>query len=232
MSNMVVSTCSFGSTGSSVITDYLKEFNKTYPGINVIIESATDYDFDVKNRLLSGNWGEVCGIPTGIELSELYKYFEPYFNTTDTDIYNLYDADIYNDVVYGIPTSIDVQGIVYNKKVFESAGIKELPKTPDEFLSAMQLIKDNTNAIPIYTNYEAGWPLVNWDFHAVGSAVGIDNYMNDIMLTEKRPFTNRLDNTGPYAVYKLLYDCVANGFVEDDPHGSSWELCKGRMCGA
>lgn len=210
--------------------DYLKEFNAVYPNISVFVESATDYDFDMNNRILSGNWGEVCYIPEAVQTSALGNYFEPYFTIEEAgDRYNAIDTKICENLVYGISTGIDVQGIVYNKKVWADAGITSLPKTPQEFLTDLQLIKDNTNAIPLYTNYEAGWPLVNWDFHAVGSAVGVDNYMNDIMLTTKRPFVEKADDTGLYAVYKLLYDCVSNGLVEEDPHSSSWELCKGRI---
>ena len=44
--------------------------------------------------------------------------------------------------MYGIPSTGNAQGIVYNKKVFEAAGITTLPKTPDEFLDDLQKIKD------------------------------------------------------------------------------------------
>ena len=210
--------------------DYLREFNKVYPDINVFVEAATDYDFDINNRLVSGNWGEVCSIPNGVESAMLGSYFEPYATIEELeDKYHAVDTKVYQDIVYGLPSGIDVQGIVYNKKVWADAGITELPKTPEQFLTDLQLIKDNTDAVPLYTNYNAGWPLVNWDFQAVGSGVGVDNYMNDVMLSTKRPFVQNADGTGLYAVYQLLYDCVRNQLTEEDPHSSSWELCKGRI---
>lgn len=59
--------------------------------------------------------------------------------------------------MYGIPSTGNAQGIVYNKKVFEAAGITTLPKTPDEFLDDLQKIKDYDPSIdPLYTNYAAG----------------------------------------------------------------------------
>lgn len=37
-------------------------------------------------------------------------------------------------------------------------GIPTVDKSPpDEFIAALQAIKDNTDAIPLYTNYAAGW---------------------------------------------------------------------------
>jgi len=210
--------------------DYLREFNKMYPNINVLYESVTDYDFDVNNRLGSGGWGDICSIPPGVDNSKLADYFEPYFTLEEIgDKYNFIWYKAYEDIVYGLPSTGNIQGLVYNKQVFKDAGIEELPKTPDEFLKDLQLIKDNTSAIPLYTNYAAGWTLLNWDYHVVSSAVGREDFKNDIIVTTKRPFVPYDDGTGPYAVYELLYNAVEQGLIEDDPHNSSWELCKGRI---
>ena len=38
----------------------------------------------------------------------------------------------------------------YNKKVFSDAGITALPTTPEDFIADLQLIKDNTDAIPLH----------------------------------------------------------------------------------
>ena len=45
------------------------------------------------------------------------------------------------------------------EEALEEAGITELPKTPDEFLEDLQKIKDNTDAIPLYTNFAADWTM-------------------------------------------------------------------------
>jgi ABC-type glycerol-3-phosphate transport system substrate-binding protein len=50
-------------------------------------------------------------------------------------------------------------GVIYNKRIWKEAGIDKLPATPDEFLECLQKIKDNTDAIPLYTNFAAGWEL-------------------------------------------------------------------------
>ena len=51
---------------------------------------------------------------------------------TLSESYDFVDNLKYEDDVYGIPSMANVQGMVYNKAVFEEAGITELPKTPDE----------------------------------------------------------------------------------------------------
>ena len=207
--------------------DYVREFNKLYPNIHVTHESATEYDFDISNRLHSGNWGNVCSIPASIDRSDLHEYFLPYFTLEEIgDRYTCIDNESYDGLVYGIPTEINAQGIIYNKAVFKEAGIENLPKTPDEFIEDLRVIKQKTNAIPLYTNYTASWALTHWDYHAVSSAVGDPDYRNKVLVETKRPFGDPGDGTGPYAVYNILYRAVAEGLVEDNPHDSSWELCK------
>ena len=57
---------------------------------------------------------------------------------------------------YGIPVVGNVQGILYNKRVWEEAGITEFPTTPQEFLDDLQAIKDKgvAKVAPLYTNYK------------------------------------------------------------------------------
>ena len=99
-----------------------------------------------------------------------------------------------------------------------------MPKTPDEFLQFLQDIKDKTDAIPLYTNFAAGWTMTAWDAYI--SATADADWMNITMPQTKDPFADRGDGTGPYAVYRLLYDAVSQGLTEDSPTATDWEGCK------
>ena len=137
--------------------NYVAEFQKMYPGINIKYEGITDYVGDMTTRLTSNDWGDICMIPTTIPLTELGDYFQVLCQLDEIkDEYNFADNRAFGTDVYGIPSTGNAQGIVYNKAVFEAAGITELPKTPDEFIADLQLIKDKTDAIPLYTNFAAG----------------------------------------------------------------------------
>ena len=94
-------------------------------------------------RLTGGdNWGDIIGIPA-LDKDELPTYFLAYGTEEEiSDIYNFADQNSWDGLTYGIPSTGNAQGIVYNKAVFEKAGITELPKTPDEFIAALQKIKD------------------------------------------------------------------------------------------
>lgn len=207
--------------------NYAAEFQKMYPGINIKYEGITDYVGDMTTRLTSNDWGDICMIPTTIPLTELGDYFQVLCQLDEIkDEYNFADNRAFGQDVYGIPSTGNAQGIVYNKAVFEAAGITELPKTPDEFLADLQLIKDKTDAIPLYTNFAAGWTMTAWDAYISGGATGDSDWMNITMPQTKDPFADRGDGTGPYAVYKILYDAVSMGLTEDDPTTTDWEGCK------
>ena len=136
---------------------------------------------------------------------------------------------LYGNDVYGVPSTATTQGIVYNKKVFEDAGVTDVPKTPDEFIDALKKIKDKTDAIPLYTNYAAGWTMGAWDAYIGNNATGDNTYFNQKLLHTKDPFKDYGDGTHPYAVYKILYDAVAGGLTEDDYSTTDWEGSKSML---
>ena len=210
--------------------EYITEFQKLYPGITITYEATTDYREDMIIRLTTDDWGDICMIPTTVKKDECTGLFVSYGNYDAIDkIYNFIDNFAFDGQVYGIASTVNAQGVLYNKKVFADAGITALPKTPEEFLDALQKIKDNTDAFPMYTNFAAGWTMGAWDAYIGGSATGDPDFMNNVLVHSKDPFADRGDMTGPYAVYYVLYEAVARGLVEDDPTTTDWESSKGRL---
>lgn len=209
---------------------YIEEFQKVYPNINIEYEGITDYAGDVTTRLSTGDWGDICMVPTTVDLDELENYFTCFgdYDTLSED-YLMLTGRSYEGKVYGIPSMGNVQGVLYNKAVFEEAGITELPKTPDEFLDALQKIKDNTDAIPLYTNFAADWTMNAWDAYIDGCATGQADFAHEGRTKGENPFANRGDGTGPYAVYDILYEAVSRGLTEEDPTTTDWEGSKGMI---
>ena len=211
-----------------LLDGYVKKFQETYPNVNITYDLVTDYAENALLRVGTDNW-TIMGIPT-VAKDELPTYFVP-FGTVEalSEKYNFMDAWAYDGLAYGVPSTGNAQGIVFNKAVFEKAGVTELPKTPDEFIAALKLVKENTDAIPLYTNYAAGWTMGAWDAYIGGSATGDAAYMNQVLLHKANPFADNGDGTGPYAVYKILYDAVKEGLIEEDYTTTDWEGCKGMI---
>ena len=209
---------------------YMEDFNKLYPNIKVNINTITDYDSTVQTQLQSGEYDDVVCIPT-MDKSDLSTYFMSYgdYDTISTKI-NYADNSMYEKQVYGIPSTCNAGGIVYNKKVFEEAGITELPKTPDEFIADLKLILENIADLPIFTNFLDVWALSGqWDAYIGIAATGETKYMNQELAHTKDPFRDYGDGTHAYAVYKILYDAVAEGLTEEDYTTTDWESSKGKM---
>lgn len=206
---------------------YADSFMKEYPNIKVTYEAITDYAESVTLRLTNGDWGDICFIPDSVEKSEMPNYFIPLGDySTLNGIYNFVTAKTYDNKVYGIPNGGTAGGIAYNKKVWKKAGITELPKTPDEFIDDLKLIDEKTDAIPLYTNFSAGWTMGAWNDY-VGVASNADpDYKNNKLLHQKDPFTKNDENSGPYAVFYTLYEAVNQKLVEEDPASSDWESSK------
>ncbi len=204
-------------------------FNEKFPNITVTTEAVTDYAEDALLRLSTGDWGDVMFIPA-VDKTDLSTYFMP-LDTLDnlSQELNFVDAWEFGGNCYGIPYMANAQGVLYNKSVFEAAGISDLPTTPDELIADLQLIKDNTDAIPLYTNYAAGWTRGAWDAYVGIVSNGDNTYMNQKLVHTAEPFTNPGDGTGAYSVYKILYDAVEQGLIEDDYTTTDWEGCKGML---
>lgn len=204
------------------LKDYVAKFNETNPDIKVKFEAISDYAGEVKIRLNTSDYGDVLLIPDDLAKEEFANFFEP-LGTLDelNEKYNTVSQKAYDGICYGLPTFVNTQGIVYNKALFKKAGITEVPKTPDEFIAAMKLIKEKTDAIPYYTNYADGWPLTQWEGNRT-SVAGDENFAANLYKDEE-PFA---EGKAHYILYKLLYDLTKDGLIEQDPMTSNWETSK------
>ena len=157
---------------------YIADFNKLYPNIKVTAQSDSNYADNALTRLQGGDWGDIMMIPS-VDKSELSNYFISYgsLDTMKKQV-KLASEKAYDGKSYGVATDGQTSGVVYNKAVFKKAGITELPTTPDEFIKDLKLIKSKTDAIPLYTNYAAGFTMGAWDAYIGTTATGDNTYMN------------------------------------------------------
>lgn len=207
----------------TVFKDYAAEFNKEYPDVKVNFQALADYEGQVKIRMSTKDYGDVLMIPTSVPIADIPDFFEP-LGTYDElkEKYTGIEERMVDGQVYGIPTVITFSGIIYNKQVFKDAGIMDVPKTPEQFQAALQLVKDNTDAIPLYTNYASGWALTQWEADLPTVAGSVD-YVN---IDQPNTDENFVAGKPHYELYKVLYDAAKNGLIEKDPTTTDWESSK------
>lgn len=206
-----------------VFDQYIADFNEKYPDVTVEVEAITNYEDDVRTRMSTTDYGDVLLIPDAIGVDQFPDFFEPLGTVEELeDEYRFIVDRAFDGTVYALAIGGNAFGVLYNKAVWDEAGVTELPSTPDEFLEALQLIKDNTDAIPYYTNYKDGWPLGGQWMDNVSGTGGNGDVENE-MAVDPTPW----DKGKPaYIVDGLLYDIVNQGLSEEDPLTTNWEESK------
>ncbi|MBO3103870.1 ABC transporter substrate-binding protein [Cellulomonas fengjieae] len=204
--------------------EYVEQFKAAYPEVTeVTVEGLTDYEGEVKTRMNTENYGDVLAIPGSVTPDQYADFFEPLGTQEEIGAeYQWINDKSFEGQSYGIPVVGNVQGYVYNKRVWEEAGVTEFPDTPEAFLAALQAIKDNGVEIaPLYTNYKDGWPLSQWDGW-LGAVTADPDWKNKIIESDT-PWTPESDYG---MVDGLIYDAVAQGLTEADPTTTNWEESK------
>ncbi len=205
------------------LAKYSEAFKALYPDVTVNWETITDYAGEVATRLNTTDYGDVLNIPPSLSADKFVQFFSPLGTVEELGKkYQFISEGAYDGTVYGIATTGNANGLLYNKEVFKAAGVTDVPKTPEEFLAALKLIKDNTQAIPLYTNYHAGWPLTSWNT-GIQAFSGDADYANIKLPHLDAPFAA---DQPLYMSYKMLYDAVKAGYTEKDPTTTDWEKSK------
>lgn len=214
--------------GEEIMQPYLDAFEQKYPNIKVKYYYYSDYESSMAENLEKGSYGDVLFVPSFMTSEQYPQYLEKLGNYQElSEKYNYMETSKFvNDVVYGIPSSAYLAGILYNKEVFNKAGITENPKSIEEFMQDLHMIQNRTDSIPFYTNYSSQWTLQFWETFPYLEMTGDPEYRNNKFIYERNPFSK---GSTHYQVYGMLYDIVKDGLCEDDPKSDDWEKSKGML---
>lgn len=210
---------------SGAMDAYAAEFNKIYPKVGVKFEALTDYEGEVKIRMNTEDYGDVLMIPASVAKNDYPKFFAPLGPSIKmADKYRFNDKSTVGDKVYGIAQFGTANGFVYNKALWKKAGITAWPTTSDEFLADLKAIRAKTGAIPYYTNFKDGWPLVQWTTN-IGSVTCDEDATNKLA----GPVSPWKSGSELQVIDTLLYDIVEGGLSEKDPSTTNWEASKTKL---
>ena len=190
-----------------------EDFKKLYPNVEDIVwESSSDYDKYIMTRMNTKDYGDVLFLPFTMNGTpeEYENYFESLGSVSELEkkYIDVTEFD-YNDNVYGLPVALNSLGIIYNEEVLKKAGIEQMPTSTEEFIEACKKIKENTDAIPFYTNYNK--TLGTWG--GTLTSYGGEKYRSEMLkagtaFKEGQPIREIMD---------LFYELSSNGLIEPDP---------------
>jgi ABC-type glycerol-3-phosphate transport system substrate-binding protein len=124
-------------------------------------------------------------------------------------------AAVYNGKVYSIPMNVHIVAFWYNTKVMAKAGIKDMPKTWDEFLAACEKIKAS-GVTPIALGSKNRWPAQYWFDYTVSRTAGPE--YREKLMAGKAAYTDP-EVAKAMELWKSLVD---KGYFVKDANAYDW----------
>ncbi|NMO98093.1 ABC transporter substrate-binding protein [Paenibacillus lemnae] len=141
------------------------EYEKEHPGIKLDIQTVgggSDYASALKAKFASGDEPDLFNV-SGYR--DLDTWFEKVEDLSDQpwvdDVVDVAKEPMTKDgKLYGQPMAIEGYGIIYNKNLFQQAGITELPTTLSELEAAARQLQE-AGITPFVNGYQENWILAN-----------------------------------------------------------------------
>lgn len=139
-----------------LLAEYKKE-----TGVNITIETVgggADYGAALKAKFASGDEPDIFN-NGGYNEAQLWKdrmedlSDQPWVADLSD---NVKDPMTMDGKLYGLPMNIEGYGFLYNKALFEQAGITEMPTTLTELRAAAQKLQD-AGIVPFENGYQEWW---------------------------------------------------------------------------
>lgn len=205
------------------------DFEKENPDIHIEMTSYGDEEIKDKTRVLLGSddapdifftWsGErtMQYVRSGNAM-DISKYLEE-----DSDWKNSFNPVMLescnkNDGYYGIPWDYSSKEIIYNKNVFEAAGITDLPATWDEFLNVCQKLKDS-GVTPLAVGNQYSWVVCHFITTLNGKLVSEDVLNKNYTLEEPN-----FSDSGYAKAFDMLKELYDKGYTNSDINSCTWEM--------
>lgn len=147
-----------------------EELHKTLPNITLdIMHVADNYETTVKSKFATGDppdlfdWSGYTAIEPFVEAGYVVDITDTGY--ADHVVESMRSAGMYDGKVYGIPTLVQANGMVYNLDCFEKAGIEKVPQTFSELRDACEKLKA-VDIIPFATGFKEAWVAnqMTWKF--------------------------------------------------------------------
>lgn len=205
--------------------ELIKRFNEEYPNVTINYESVpfAEAQNKFKTAAASGSGApdilraEVAWVPEFASLGYLYSLDGTALLEDQDDFLGTpMSSNMFDGKMYGVPQVTDTLALLYNKKLFDEAGIEEPPATWDEVADAAKKLK-TVGSEGIYIN-SGGYFLLPFIYGEGGDLVDTESQTIEV---------NSAENVaGISTAQQLVKSGAAVKPVANDPYGTMMTLFK------
>ncbi len=148
---------------ADAINTLIEEYKNVAPGVTINYETTqNDYPTMLKAKLNSGEVPDIFSSTSGKEIDTYLEYSydlssEPIMTTMDPAVASAMASTANGGKgCYGFAIKGNYFGIVYNKEMFETAGIDKFPETSSELVDACKKLSD-AGIKPFTTGFAEWW---------------------------------------------------------------------------
>lgn len=192
------------------------EFHAAYPEATVDVVAVSEYRREMGTRISTGEYGDVLNVLDSLPPADYPKFYLPIEGSTLEADYQFVERYTVDGKVYGYVYGVVAEGIIYNKRAFERAGIESIPTTLTEFLATCETLKAE-GIVPLSVNIGSGWPMQQWEKVPLMSTG--DGTFYETLLTDPSPFDADKPFGQSIALIKTLFDA---GCTEPDYTADNW----------
>jgi arabinogalactan oligomer/maltooligosaccharide transport system substrate-binding protein len=206
--------------------ELIDQFNEQYPNVTINYQSVPfgEAQNKFKTAAESGSGApdilraEVAWVPEFASLGYLYALDgTALLDDADDFLDTPMSSNMFDGQTYGVPQVTDTLALLYNKQLFEEAGIDEAPTTWDEVTEAAQKLQSETDADGLSIN-SGGYFTLPFIYGEGG----------DIVDAEAQEIT--VNDEASVAGIQTAQDMVTDGTavkpVANDPYGTMMTLFK------
>ena len=205
--------------------ELIKKFNAEYPKVKINYQSVPfgEAQNKFKTAAEAGQGApdilraEVAWVPEFAAAGHLYALDGTALLEDNDYLETPLSSNVYDGKTYGVPQVTDTLGLMYNKELFEKAGIDEAPTTWDEVEEDAKLLKQKAGVEGIYVN-SAGYFLLPFMYGEGGDLVDTESKTIEVASDENK------------AGIKVAQDLVKSGAAPkpdaNDSYGTMMTLFK------
>jgi len=204
------------------------KFEEEHPGVTIEVQhAANDSAALLQSRVNADDIPDVFAVESGTNAQKYYEY--AYNWNDDKDVLDLFQPDSLaggtdkDGNVMSLPWTYENAGLLYNKDLFEQAGINELPKTLDELEAACQKL-EKIGVIPFALAAKDAWVMGQLSTH----------FMMDKALDAEGVTAGLTDGTLTFDKLKNFHNLfrfidLAKKYGTDKPLETDWEISENML---